>query len=157
MYSLNEKNEYIKSVQKLLSTVYKNEHVPKNGIYEERTKEFILRFQRENGLSDNGIIDEETLKKLYLKSKRRITDEAYPFSENLKYRYYDERMRKINEIISELLNYYGKHHRLLPIPYFSEETLLSVNELRKIYSLEDGEEIDEKLYGIMIKDYNSLP
>ena len=105
MYSLNEKNEYIKSVQKLLSTVYKNEHVPKNGIYEERTKEFILRFQRENGLSDNGIIDEETLKKLYLKSKRRITDEAYPFSENLKYRYYDERMRKINEIISELLNY----------------------------------------------------
>ena len=154
MYSLNEKNEYIKSVQKLLSAVYKNEHIPQNGIYEERTREFILRFQRENELSDNGIIDEKTLKLLYLESKKR--NKVYPFSKNLKYRYYDERMREINEIISELLNYYGKHHRLLPIPYFSEETLLSVNELRKIYSLEDGEEIDEELYGIMIKDYNSL-
>lgn len=154
MYSLNEKNEYIKSVQKLLSAVYKNEHIPQNGIYEERTREFILRFQRENELSDNGIIDEKTLKLLYLESKKR--NRVYPFSKNLKYRYYDERMRELNEIISELLNYYGKHHRLLPIPYFSEETLLSVNELRKIYSLEDGEEIDEELYGIMIKDYNSL-
>ena len=154
MYSLNEKNEYIKSVQKLLSAVYKNEHIPQNGIYEERTREFILRFQRENELSDNGIIDEKTLKLLYLESKKR--NKVYPFSKNLKYRYYDERMRELNEIISELLNYYGKHHRLLPIPYFSEETLLSVNELRKIYSLEDGEEIDEELYGIMIKDYNSL-
>ena len=154
MYSLNEKNEYIKSVQKLLSAVYKNEHIPQNGIYEERTREFILRFQRENELSDNGIIDEKTLKLLYLESKKR--NKVYPFSKNLKYRYYDERMRELNEIISELLNYYGKHHRLLPIPYFSEETLLSINELRKIYSLEDGEEIDEELYGIMIKDYNSL-
>jgi len=154
MYSLNEKNEYIKSVQKLLSAVYKNEHIPQNGIYEERTREFILRFQRENELLDNGIIDEKTLKLLYLESKKR--NKVYPFSKNLKYRYYDEHMRELNEIISELLNYYGKHHRLLPIPYFSEETLLSINELRKIYSLEDGEEIDEELYGIMIKDYNSL-
>ena len=154
MYSLNEKTEHIKSVQKLLSAVYKNEHIPQNGIYEERTREFILRFQRENELSDNGIIDEKTLKLLYLESKKR--NKVYPFSKNLKYRYYDERMRELNEIISELLNYYGKHHRLLPIPYFSEETMLSINELRKIYMLEDGEEIDEELYGIMIKDYNSL-
>ena len=39
---------------------------------------------------------------------------------------------------------------------FENDVESIVNELRKIYSLEDGEEIDEELYGIMIKDYNSL-
>lgn len=156
MYNLTDKKEYIKSVQKLLSVLYEEDHLPQNGIYEERTKDYVLKFQKDNGLSDSGIIDEKTLNLLYSESKRKENYETAPFSENLKYRYYGEQMRRINQIISELLNYYGKHHRLLPLPYFSEETLLSVNELRKIYLLKDGDEIDKELYGILIKDYNSL-
>ncbi len=156
MYSLNNKKDYIKSIQKYLLSVYPKEHIPQNGIYEDRTRDQIIKFQKDSGLTENGVIDDRTLRMLYNASKKQIQSKKLPKNENLKYRYYDEQMREINQIIAELLNYYGKHHRLLPLPYFSEETVLSVNELRRIYSLDSSDEIDEELYSIMIKDYNSL-
>lgn len=71
LYKLGSRGEVVRQIQKAL-------HLVADGIYGQNTREAVVAFQRDHGLTADGIVGPATLAKLIptrlKKSKRQITD-----------------------------------------------------------------------------------
>ncbi len=156
MYRINDKRTSISEVQTHLQEIYNEEELYKSGVFDEKTKELVIRFQVESDLPNTGEVDMATRGKLYRSYKKSRQNEnirnfhgissSFPIIEGS---YHDD-MRRINRELGIILDNYGVHHTLRAQPYFSSSTSEAVRELRKIMRLKDGSEIDEELYMRMI-------
>ena len=59
-------------------------------------------------------------------------------------------------MIAYLMDFYSISHNVRQGRLFSKETLEGVKALRKIYMLNDGNNIDSELYKRMIEDISSI-
>lgn len=155
MYDISDKRSAVKVIQNFLYKISEN-HVPLSGIYDENTKEAVVDFQRKNKLSQTGTVDKETLGLLFREYKfyniQTPKNLTFPLAQGS----CGEEIRKLNEKLGRLLDYYGVYHRLRPSQYFSSETALSVEKIRQIYNLENSFEIDKELYSRIDTDFKNI-
>jgi peptidoglycan hydrolase-like protein with peptidoglycan-binding domain len=68
-----DKTAYVRRIQRfLLEIAYAEEYLPRlvmDGVYGLETEEAVLLFQRNNRLPENGIVDAQTYRALYLAYK----------------------------------------------------------------------------------------
>ena len=156
MYLFYDKPSSIKEVQKMLYILFPERNIFPNGILSDKTNDAIIEFKRKFGLAESSRVDKEFRELLYSEYKRAKREETASINFPVHHRYYGRIMIDINKTMKDLLNYYGKHQSLLLIPYFSDESLLSVNKLQKIYNLPIKSYIDSEFYYRMIKDHSTL-
>jgi len=133
-----------------------------SGVYDDNTRLSVADFQRSEGLYENGVVDRETFYRLYeiyaiLRDANELNKKAdsfmsFPFLHGQSSR----GMMHINGMLGRLMTHYGFTHNLRESSFYSPETERAVRELRKIYLLDDKEDIDEILYMRMIKDHDSI-
>ena len=163
MYRIYDKPEAIKNVQQYLSVVGNpNIFVAKTGIYDENTRLSVINFQKDKSINQSGIVDKETFDLLYeeyiLAGKKRkansfigtpIDFPIYPGDNS-------EIMIYVNQLLSNILNYHGKAHRIVPNRFYSSMTGDGVKAIRKIFLMSDENIIDELLYLRMIAENDSI-
>ena len=163
MYSLNDKSKAIKKIQKYLSNVGNRDiFVAPTGVYDENTRLSVIDFQGKNNINKSGVVDRITFESLYseyvrIQERDIIRKKVNSFINFpiLPGSFFSE-MIHINNLLINLLEYYGIHHNLRENAFYSEETANAVQRLRGIYLLEDGNFIDERLYARMLSDYDSI-
>ena len=163
MYRINDEQAAIREIQRYLVLIGTPEiPVVTTGIYDDNTRASVTDFQKKNGAVADGVVNRETFEMLYeaflLQEKINEVNNSIGsfFDFPLKIGDMSEEMFGINTTLARLLDHYGYTHNLRSSRYFSRETARSVAEIRKIYKLTYGEEIDEILYYRMIRDHDSI-
>ena len=163
MYRLNDKKSAIKEIQKYLSKVSpSNIIVVPTGIYDDNTKLSVINFQKNTGLSESGVVDYETFTALYREYKKvenenEISNLTYSFLDfPIKPGTHRNEMIHINEMLNNLLLYYGRGRLTRPGPIFSCETEGAVKVMREIYLLDKSSEIDQALSERLVSDHKSI-
>ena len=162
MYRINDKSAAIRTVQNYLSIVGGFEaFLASTGVYDDNTRRAVYDFQAENGLVANGVVNRETLEKLYdaVSSAEIIkkTRENYSFiSFPVLPGQINDQLLIINGMLLRLLNHYRLPHSLRMSRFYSSATSEAVKMIRRIYLLEEVDLIDEELFSRMINDHNSI-
>ena len=107
-----------------------------------------MNYETFNALYEDFVIAEEK-KKAVAASGKNIN---FPLSAGSM----DDSMLEITNIIRRLLFHYRISDNFRVSRYFNSAVGEAVSALRKIYKMENSEEIDELFYGRMLKDANSL-
>ena len=70
MKRLDDKASYIKEIQRFLMKVQKDSGIVfETGVYDEKTKDAVRIFKKENGMTEDTTVDRETYELLYSKYK----------------------------------------------------------------------------------------
>jgi peptidoglycan hydrolase-like protein with peptidoglycan-binding domain len=162
MYRINDKKEAIRQIQIYLGVINQGINVVPTGIYDDNTRRAVIDFQSQNKISADGVINLITFNMLYemysKKTKNINTRDIlasfinFPLVKGV----YSDEMIQINRILRRLLDYYGYKDGPSNSKFYSKSTADAVNILRKIYLLEDKEQIDEEFYNRMIIDHDSI-
>lgn len=151
MYHIKDKRSYVKEIQKYLN-VYADstgkEKIYPDGFMNDRTKNAVRDFQKENGLTENGRVDKSTHKLLHerfkqemlIKNAKRhvISESAFPLKRDMQsndvmvLNLYLEELRKVYENISPV-------NRTRYFDVFSER---AVRDLQKIFGQKESGEVD---------------
>lgn len=160
MYRITDKFSAIKRIQEYLRIIYEKEFISPSGIYDEKTRNLVGKFQAEHNLKATGVVDNRTFDLLYeefsLSQKNEETRRSlsgfirFPLREGAQ----DSALSHINEMLIWLLDYYGKAHKVRLSNFYSSGTAEGVRMLRKIYLLGENDHIDEELYRRMVVDRN---
>ena len=163
MYRINDRVTPIREIQSYLRGIgYSSYPINTNGVYDDNTRAAVTDFQERSEISATGEVDLYTFERLRdeFKAKgiaRRVTNELAPTTVFPLLRgTVDDVMTHINSMMSSLLDYYGMTHSIRVGRSFSKETAEGAAILRSIYSLSEGEEIDEELYFRMRRDRESI-
>lgn len=163
MYRISDKKAAIKEIQSYLAVISNGDLiVVPSGVYDENTRLAVSDFQKRNGISESGVVNFETFTALhdaYEKETNRrrtskITDTFIEFPLTPGSR--RQEMIHVNEMMNNLLEYYGRGKIHRRGDYFSRETACAVAIMREIYSLPEGTEIDEELYERLTNDHKSI-
>ena len=162
MYRISDKTSAIIKVQEYLKKIYIDEiTIIPSGIYDDKTRRLIMKFQEENDINVSGIVDEKTFSWLYNTYSKVIKDEEtrrnnpfinFPLRKGM----LDQSMSHIHYVIGQLLDYYGKQNNVRYGNYFSDNTVAGVKILKEIYLFLNNDIIDEQFYRMMINDLNSI-
>lgn len=160
MYKIYDKERYTKNVQIYLENLGQNKiSIVQTGIYDVNTRLCVLDFQKHYNLSENGVIDKETLDLLYKehlkkKAKRHFYEIGFPLPFYLGD--FNESILWLNRAFMKLLNNYGRHHSLKANKFFSTETEEAARSLCKIYNINYPGYVDETLLTLILRDLESL-
>ncbi len=161
MYFINDKESSIRDIQYMLSVIYTDMVIIFNGIYEERTRNAVLKLQRESGIEDNGRVDYNTFTKMReayedatIKIKTARSTGALPFP--LGIGFFSDVMSGINMMLGTVLEYYGEINRVRYNRLYSKSTADAVRILRVIYRLASGDEIEEQFLYMLKNDYDYI-
>ena len=132
MKRLDDKEAYIKEIQLFLSSVLEESGIVFiNGIYDEVTKNAVLRFKSENSLSIDCVIDKETYELLYesySKSKRKNGLSLKEGDKGDEVLYLNTMLRAVGGEYSDLTA--PRQQR-----FYTAETERSVLELKEIFRM----------------------
>ncbi len=163
MYRVYDKPEAIRQVQQFLRVVGNPDiFIFPSGIYDENTRLSVLDFQSARELSTSGEVDRITFDKLYAEyviinernelNRRLDSFIRFPLNPGDS----SSGMMHINRSLARVLDYYGFTHRLRNSSFYSDETVEAVRILRKIYSLDENNIIDEEFYIRLMRDHDSI-
>ncbi|MBE6687087.1 MAG: hypothetical protein E7591_07630 [Ruminococcaceae bacterium] len=168
MYDINDKNSAVREIQTYLNTVSRaagrDPCVVPDGIYDEKTRECVRSFQRQNGLDESGTVDYNTFELLYREYllALEITDNCLFLSPDK----LDGGIIKEGEknelvlIIKLLLNTIRAEYT--DLPEFEDSVVYdtgasnAVKYIQQIYSLPANGIIDKKTLNAIISDYNKF-
>lgn len=163
MYRVNDRVSAIKEIQGYLGAIIVDEpFVAPSGVYDDNTRLAVIKFQEQNGLESDGIVDMITFDLLYAQYRRKIERDKIQRSTNSFVDFpilpgdFTPALAHINKMMSSLLDNYGVTHDLSDGTYYSRAMSEAVKEIRRIYLLEALDLIDEVLYSRMVNDYNSI-
>ncbi|MBR2431666.1 MAG: peptidoglycan-binding protein, partial [Clostridia bacterium] len=103
MYDINDKKAAVRNVQSMLSELgYYRSFI--NGFYDVNTSGAVKRFQKEEGLDANGIVNAETLSLLHKRNSaiRVGIKNTFPITKETN----STTVREINALMREVLEYY---------------------------------------------------
>ena len=161
-YKLEDKRSALKDIQLILNFIQDKYRLNASGYFDDNTKLSILNFQQKCGINATGTVDQETLRMMVwrydlvdvLRGYCGCFSRAKP-SFPLTIGDTGDYMIILNSVIGNLINKYHLHCRVKASRVFSMETLIAVHEMRKIYLLNDADEIDEELCARLLTDYYS--
>ena len=163
MYRIYDTTSAIREVQIYLGLAGNPDIVVvPSGVYDDNTRLSGVDFQRSEGLREDGVVDRETFERLYgiyviLRDANELNKRVDSFiSFPLSHGQSSSGMIHINGMLGRLMTHYGFTNNLRENSFYSHETERAVKELRKIYLLDDKEDIDEIFYMRMIKDHDSI-
>ena len=144
MYKMYDKSSAIKEIQIYLDKIGVSKlYISPNGIFDEETKAAVMNFQRENGIQATGIIDKKSfdlLYKEYLKEsdvKKADNKTRQNNSKEYKLGDYGDDVKKLNEMLILLLEYFGLFHTIRSSSYYSDSTEQARNTALEIFGLDD--------------------
>ena len=158
MYKMNDKAAAIREIQMFLERLnLLNSYIAPSGIYDEKTKAAVIKFQNLSNIKSTGVVDYITYSKLFesytkVSKVQKIDNNigqnvVFP----LRHGDYGEHIYAFNDILSKILNEYGIFHSLRRSMYFSEETEEAVRVLRKMFLMEEGE-ADQLFYDRVLNE-----
>jgi hypothetical protein len=118
-------------------------------------------FQKRMNLSPTGSVDKKTFDLLYkeyinAKQKDRLDESKAYLKLPIRPGETNFIMRQINQVLYILLDFYSRNFEILPSEYYTDRTSEAVSMMRKIYRLDDKDEIDQEFYVIMMRDFSLL-
>lgn len=163
MYDIKDNSSAIKELQKYLGIVERDFTILQSGIYTDKTRFAVERFQSKNSLPVTGIADKMTFDLIYAEYKRIIEDKRSQklwkgrINFPLNIGSVGSDIRRASETIYALADYYGIHHVKNTAPAYTLEIAETVAALARIYRIpSDGKSINEALYETMIQDLRSI-
>ena len=150
MKRLDDKAAYIKEIQSFLSFVIDDSGIVfKNGIYDDVTKNAVLRFKLENGLEENTVVDKETydlLYKKYLKSKENVGISLKENDAGNDVLYLNTMLRAVANEYSDIGSpKYGR--------FYTAETERSVLKLKEIFRMQSTSGADTEFIKRLEREY----
>ena len=144
MYTVDDKTEAVKTVQRYLGNV-------ESGIYDNKTRNAVMKFQSENTLEITGVVDYETfnlLKDNFFSSKRSTLIKAIAPSVHFPIMYGESGsgITALNSFLGEALSNYTYNDVLPKGRYYNVYTSMAVLRLRQILGLNNEDLVDEELY-----------
>ena len=167
MYNITDKSDAVKEIKRLLFGVSQKLHpnIPRttiDGIYDEETREAIKEFQRIKGLAESGETDLATFTSLYDDFKIAkaefygrdyiVSGDGFPLQRGDM----SEDVRTLHIIINELAKTYRDLENVGTGSYYSRKTQRAISNLRRIFMLEDGEELDRRLFERMLTELDAI-
>lgn len=132
MKMIDDKEAYIKEIQLFLSTLFDDGGVIfKSGIYDELTKNALLRFKCENGLASDTVVDKETYELLYKSYLKKVKNYAAPLKKNDK----GDEVLYLNTMLRAVAGEYSYLSAPRASRFYSAETERSVLELKEIFRM----------------------
>lgn len=145
MYDIRNKSEAIRRIQKMLK-------VNESGIYDSKTRQKVTLHQELYSIEQSGVVDYITFLSIlseYNKNKIiELTNKNTPFTDGFPFRPGDsgDSITIINAMLKSAIEKYGLDATIPRGPFYSDATGIAVLELRRIFMLEEKNEIDEIFY-----------
>ena len=160
MYFITDTPSAIKEIQKYLRELYIEDSIIPSGVYDDKTKELVERFQREHGLSASGSVDVDTFEMIYEEylresDKNTLQRENPELTFPITRGYGGVEMHRINEVLKESLEYYRLPGIARSGMYFSDDTGISIKEMQRILRIKQSDYIDEEFYIRLMDDHHS--
>lgn len=161
MYQITDKEAAIKSIQKYLSKIYKDEiMVSETGFFDQNTLLALNRFQNENALKEATYVDYYNFTLLFdrymieteRENRRKNANVTYPLTRGYK----NPEMYGINNMLLGITRHYGHFIPISVSDYFSEDTENALKIVNDIFNFGDVNYIDELLHSRIIKEWNSI-
>ena len=158
MYKTYDKVSAIKELQRLLAGIYLSEtYIAPSGIYDETTRNSVIRFQRENALPSNGIVDKTTFDLIYLAySKKDIVDNS---PKNISFPInvgdYGEEIKEVNIMIISVMDNLGLYHNVKENSMYSISSKSAQSELSNVFGITDMG-FDELFYDRLKSEFDLL-
>ena len=152
MKMIDDKEAYIREIQRFIIGVDSESGVVENGIYDEKSKLAVRKFKAENGLSENSDIDYETYTVLYQKYKEA----------NIKRSRTMKRYDRGDDVLmlNMMLGTVGRGYDGFDAPpisdYFSEKTELAVLSMREIFDMGNEAYADALFYERLRVEYEII-
>lgn len=160
-YSITDEKGAIKDLQRMLGIIYEKEGINQNGIYDDKTKNAVISFQKDLGLKVTGRTDWETFNLLskkfnsaMLSKKTRESNKEIQFP--ISHGAFGLTVLNVNHMLKKILDYYGIAHNVRSTFTYNFGTVDGVYALRKIYRMTSGDEIDELLFNMMVLDFEDI-
>jgi hypothetical protein len=150
MYRIDDKAEAIKEVQKLLN-------LNQTGLFDKKTKDAVLNVQSKYKLEETGVVDYQTFTLItedYRNEKNNKWDSDYLFNPRFPYVIGDigDNVLKINEAMEIVLADFSYEETIPKGKYLGVDTIKGVRFLRKIFNMNESDEIDEALMSRIMKE-----
>ena len=163
MYYIEDKPAAIKEIQAYLRGIgYDALPVIISGIFDDNTTIAVRDFQDKNSLPVTGKVDYETFVILYDNYKfkteeRRIREKhdsfiSFPVSVGMS----GNEIEYVNDMIIEILDYYGHYHNVRRGRFFTAATEDGVIILQNIFNISPTGKIDEHTYNRMLDERDSI-
>lgn len=167
MYNIQDKSAVIREVKRYLYDVAHNMYPDMksttiDGIFDGDSAEAVRDYQRIKGLPINGTIDYITFLALaddYKCVQRKRAERDYvlsaapfPYSRGD----YSDDVKVINLMLSEFRDVYHDLTNVGKGGYYSAYTSSAVREIRKIFMMEDSDEVDSALYERMRTELDAI-
>ena len=162
MYKMYDKAAAIREIQRYLGKISTTEgYISPSGVYDLKTRDAVLRFQKNNGLRESGIVDLESFNALYnsYQNELEISKMIENIGQNQKPPYllgdYGDFILSLNKMLADLLSFYGVHHSIRESSYYSKATEDGHLSLRRIFGLSEGA-VDHEFINRLTKETRFL-
>ena len=144
-----DKKETVKLVQRYLSEILERRDIADSGIYDERTRDAVIQYQRGTGLEVSGIVDRITYEKMYadwLKKTKTAKFNRYAVGD------YSPNVKIIKSLLRRLWRYYPDTEGFDDNSMFGEDLEEEIRRMRLIMGLAVSGEFDSEMYDRIIKE-----
>lgn len=161
MYRITDKSQAISAIQAMLSRIYSDSSIVRNGVYDSKTKDGVRKIQQGFGIKEDGVLDyltTELIRKSYEESlvKSKVQAEN---TENIEFPVwigdYGRSIEHINHLLLSVLGRYGIYTDLKPSKYFSNESAMATSAARKLFFLPEANFVDEIMYNRLLIEEKS--
>jgi len=157
MYQQTDKKSAVKEIQKYLYVISDKKYneiprIPIDGIFDDETKDAVIKFQEITLLAPTGTVDYVTFISLFevytsimddfYTTDYIFGDSIFPLEENDQ----NEDVRALHIMIGELRKTYPQITDAGSGTYFSKKTGDAIEELRELFSLTKSRKLDKTLY-----------
>ena len=154
MYRIEDTESAIKDVQRLLS-------VNQSGIFDDKTRKKVVEIQEKYEIDKSGVVDYETFKKISLEHRIKqsgMRTNDYLFNPNFPFieSNFSDNVEKINGILSLVLSDYAYEGILPKGKYYGKSTVDGVGYMRKIFGMEDSEEVDAVFFNRITSEKRAI-
>lgn len=152
MKMIDDKEAYIREIQRFIIATDRDTAVVENGIYDEKSKLAVKRFKEENGLSSDSTVDYETYTLLYQKYKESNINQSRTLNQ------YDrgEDVLMLNMMLSSVGGAYSDVITPPVSDYYSERTELAVLRMREIFDMGNDTSADPLFYERLRLEYENV-
>ena len=162
MYDINDNISAIKTLQRYLAKIYKNEiSINQNGKFDDKTKIALNRFQRENNFIERDYADLESYRAIYKAYLSKLKQEdAHKIAPDILFPIkkgdQSPAIFKFNSMLKEMLEFYSNYSFIPQNDYFSEETENAVRILQDILDFEINGIVNDVFYSRLAKEWKSI-
>lgn len=152
MKMINDKEAYVREIQRFIIGIDRDTAVVENGIYDEKSKLAVRNFKEQNGLVQDSTVDYETYTLLYEKYKESKINQ----SRTLRRGDSGEDVTMLNTMLSSVGGEYSDVVKPPVSDYYSERTEMAVLRMREIFDMERATYADLVFYERLRLEYETV-